>query len=61
MQGAIGMQSKARLPLTIRIDLDLRDRLRRGPDRDRRTIGAEIMALVDDTLAARSIVHPNGF
>jgi hypothetical protein len=52
------MQSKSRVPLTIRIDLDLRDRLRREADRNRCTIGAEIMAFVDDALAARASSTP---
>jgi hypothetical protein len=47
------MQSKSRVPLTIRIDPKLRERVRREADRNRRTIGAEIMALLDAALTSR--------
>jgi predicted transcriptional regulator len=42
-----------RVPLTIRIDPNLRQRVQREAERNRRTIGAEIMAMIDDALAAR--------
>jgi hypothetical protein len=40
-------------PLTIRIDPELRERVQRETEGNRRTIRAEIMALVDAALAAR--------
>jgi predicted transcriptional regulator len=45
------MQPKIRVHLTIRIDSELRERVRPEADRNRRTIGA----LVDAALAARGL------
>jgi hypothetical protein len=46
------MRPKIRVPLTIRIDPELREGMQRETERNRRTIRAEIMVLVDAKLAA---------
>lgn len=46
------MRPKIRVPLTIRIDPELREGTQLETERNRRTIRAEIMVLVDAKLAA---------